>query len=133
MPDDELGDEAFEAFRAALRASGTELRPPTPGAAGRVLPLPWQRPLRDLYARCDGMERFDYHDGSEICLWGTEHLIVRAAFVEFADFMIDSHMYALLPDGGVAISGDGIHDRVADSLLEFLRRMVQDPDALFAG
>ncbi|MEM1416916.1 MAG: hypothetical protein AAGH15_18610 [Myxococcota bacterium] len=124
----------FEAFRAAMQAAGTELRPPRPELAARMLQADWHRPLRAFYAHCDGMARADYHDGSEICLWPLEHVAVRSAHVEFADWLIDSHAYALRPDGAIVISDNGSeYDRVAGSLSEFLERMLYAPDRLFAG
>lgn len=130
----EMHAGAFQAIQRALRVSGTELRPPRPDVAARLLPLAWHVPLRMFYELCDGMERYAYHDASEICLWGTAYLDVRPAYVDFADFLIDSHTYALLPSGHVALM-DGVrpHARVARSVYEFLERMAHDPERLFAG
>lgn len=131
---------------ACWRSQGVKLSPPAPeDEVVRVfasLGVPLSEDVRRLYAAADGFVDDDAH-----VLWSfwplrrvaEENGGYSRPFVLFADWLIFSHMYCFeYNDEGTSsvylahVGNEREPDPIAQSVEEFLRRLVDDPDSVWA-
>ncbi|MFO0979180.1 MAG: hypothetical protein U0996_22410 [Planctomycetaceae bacterium] len=126
---------------------GVKLRPPANRAEIVSVFLAYQqRPTRDVLELYESLDGFTDHQSCchHFSLWSLAEIEEKNAHnpttdIWFADYLIESHYFSLHPEDQSTSSvhaqyfhldGQTESVRVADSLEDFLRRLVEDPESV---